>query len=292
MTMRGSEERLVTAMRSENRKARASIFAWLNGAWHRLYHQTMYNYSIETADYGMVAAREGCILAEVKHQRESGRIWFVPNGTEERFFLRRSYEEKKPLRLLFVGTWLDRKGIHYLAEAFAQLAARNADLQLTVAGCVLPEEAVRKFFPAQMQSRIQVIPFVRRDDMPELYAEHDIFLFPSLVEGMPLTLLEAMATGMPVVTTNSSGMADVVEDGVNGLLVAAADSARVGEATGRFGSSVELRGKIGSAGQENNRPYTLGKNSPTFGEGLGFGVPNSSAYLWQATKSFFGVGRW
>src|SRR5260370_12459958 len=112
MTMRGSEERLVTAMRSEHRKGRASNFAWLNRAWHRLYHQTMYNYSIVTADYGMVAAREGCILAEVKHQRESGRIWFVPNGTEERFFFRRIYEEKNPLRLLFLGHSLARKPIY------------------------------------------------------------------------------------------------------------------------------------------------------------------------------------
>jgi glycosyltransferase involved in cell wall biosynthesis len=276
MTMQGSEERFVTAMRIEHRKGRASNFAWLNRAWHRLYHQTMYNYSIETADYGMVAAREGCILAEVKHQRESGRIWFVPNGTEERFFLRRSYEGKKPLRLLFVGTWLYRKGIHYLAEAFAQLAARNADLQLTVAGCVLPEEAVRKFFPAQMQSRIQVIPFVRRDDMPELYAEHDIYFFPSLVEGMPLTLLEAMATGMPVVTTNSSGMADVVEDEVNGLLVPAADTASLVEATDRLCSSVELREKLGSVGQETMRRYTWEKIARRLEKVLALAVRNAS----------------
>ena len=94
MTMQGSEERFVTAMRIEHRKGRASNFAWQNRAWHRLYHQTMYNYSIETADYGMVAAREGCILAEVKHQRESGRIWFVPNGTEELFFCTAAMKKK------------------------------------------------------------------------------------------------------------------------------------------------------------------------------------------------------
>ncbi len=276
MTMQGSEERFVAAMRIEQKKGRALNFAWQNRAWHRLYHQTMYNYSIETADYGMVAAREGCILAEVKHRREPGRMWFVPNGTEERFFLRRGYEEKNPLRLLFVGTWLDRKGIHYLAEAFAQLAARNADLQLTVAGCVLPEEAVRKFFAAQTQGRIHVIPFMRRDDMPKLYAEHDIYFFPSLVEGMPLTLLEAMATGMPVVTTNSSGMADVVEDEVNGLLVPAADTASLVEATERLCGSAQLREKLGLAGQETMRRYTWEKIAQRLEKVLALAVRNAS----------------
>lgn len=259
LTMQGSEERYVTAMRMEEKKGRASHFGWKNRAWHRLYHQTMYDYSIKTADYGIVAAREGCILSEVKQRLEPGRMWFVPNGTEERFFLRRGYERKGPLRLLFVGTWLDRKGVYYLSEAFAQLAERNTDLQLTVAGSVSAEESVREFFPRQVQGRIHVIPFVPRDDMPKLYAEHDIFFFPSLVEGMPLALLEAMATGMPVVTTNSSGMADVVEDEVNGLLVPAADTASLVQATDRLCSSVGLREKLGLAGQETMRRYTWEK---------------------------------
>ncbi len=92
--------------------------------------------------------------------------------------------------------------------------------------------------------------------MPALYADHDIFVFPSLVEGMPLTLLEAMATGMPVVTTNSCGMADVVEDGANGLLVEPANSEALVAATERLCRSVELRERLGLAGQETMRDYT------------------------------------
>ena len=101
-----------------------------------------------------------------------------------------------------------------------------------------------------------MVPFVKRDDMPAIYLAHDIFVFPSLVEGMPLTLLEAMATGMPVVTTSSSGMADVVQDGVNGLLVPAANAESLAAAIQELCESVELRKRLGLEAQSSMRRYT------------------------------------
>src|SRR5208337_901084 len=83
-----------------------------------------------------------------------------------------------------------------------------------------------------------------------------IFVFPSLVEGMPLTLLEAMASAMPVVTTNTCGMADIVENGVNGILVPPADSAQIAAAVESLCNSIELRKKLGSAAQETARRLT------------------------------------
>jgi glycosyltransferase involved in cell wall biosynthesis len=93
---------------------------------------------------------------------------------------------------------------------------------------------------------------------------------------MPLTLLEAMATGMPVVTTNSSGMADVVEDEVNGLLVPAADTASLVEATERLCGSAELRERLGLAGQETMRRYTWEKIAQRLEKVLALAVRNAS----------------
>jgi len=256
MTMQGSEERYALAMRVEQRKGRASNFGLKNRMWHRLYHQTMYDLSIKTADYGVVANREGWITSELRYGREPGRIWFVPNGTEERFFLNRNYPDKQDVRLLYVGTWLDRKGVYYLAEAFQVLTGKLPGVRLTVAGCLLSEEGVRKSFATTVQERLTVVPFVARGEMPALYAAHDVFVFPSLAEGMPLTLLEAMASGMPVVTTETSGMADVVQDGVNGLLVPAADSERLADAVERVCMSSDLRKHLGQAAQTAMRRYT------------------------------------
>jgi len=258
LTMQGSEERYVYAMRREDRKGRALNFSLKNRLWHRIYHQVMYDLSIRTADYGAVADREAWICAELMHDRNPGVIWYVPNGTEERFFMDREYAEKSPSRLLYVGTWLDRKGVYYLADAFKILARINPDIRMTIAGCMVSDKEVRKYFAAELRDRVAVVPFVKREDMPAIYAEHDIFVCPSLVEGMPLTLLEAMAAGMPVVTTNTCGMPDVVEDEFNGLVVQTADAEKLAAAIGRFCNSTMLRKQLGLEGQRTVRRYTWG----------------------------------
>ncbi len=259
LTMQGSEERFTHAMKAEHRKGRARNFGWKNRMWHRLYHQTMYDVAIRTADYGAVANREAQICAELKYGKSAGRIRYVPNGVEEQFFSEREYASKSPTRLLYVGTWLDRKGVYYLADAFNELARGAANIHLTAAGCGSAAEAVKNYFAPEIRNQVRVVPFVTRDQMPGIYAEHDIFVFPSLVEGMPLTLLEAMAAGMPVVTTESNGMADVVEDGVNGLVVRPADAPELAEAVRQLVASPTLRERLGRTGQETMRRYTWEK---------------------------------
>jgi len=255
-TMQGSEERFARAMKLEFQKGRTANFAWKNRVWHRAYHQRMYDLSISTANFGAVANREGWILSELKYGHPPGRIWYVPNGVNENFFLPRQFADAPANRLLYVGTWLDRKGIHYLADAYAALAARLTEIQLTVAGCVVAEELVKSYFPSAIRNRITVLPFLPRDAMPALYASHDIFVFPSLVEGMPLTLLEAMAGAMPVVTTNTCGMSDLIDNEANGLLVPAADAAALGNSIDRLRNSPELRRTLGLRAQESARRYT------------------------------------
>jgi glycosyltransferase involved in cell wall biosynthesis len=255
-TMQGSEERAVYMMSREQRLGRAQNFAWKNRAWHRLYHQRMYDHSIRTADYGAVANREAWAMAQITHGRAPGCVWYVPNGTEESFFVQRDYNRPGPPSLLFVGSWIDRKGIRYLAEAFGLLCRALPDVILSVAGCMAAEETVKNSFAAEIRHRVRVIPLVKRADMPALYAAHDIFVFPSLVEGMPLTLLEAMATGMAVVTSEAPGMAEIVENDFNGLLVQPADAAGLCAAVERLWRSADLRRQLGQQAQQTARRYT------------------------------------
>jgi glycosyltransferase involved in cell wall biosynthesis len=255
-TIQGIIERHAHIMRREHRKGRAWHFGWKNRLWHRFYHQSMFSCAIRTADYGVASNREAWTYSELVHDRDPGRLWYVPNGTEEAFFLKREYTEKTPLQLLYVGTWLDRKGIYYLIDAFRTLIRKKAPVELSVVGCVSSEADVKAFFSPEVRSRVRVLPFVKREDMPAVYAEHDIFLLPSLMEGMPLSLLEAMAAGMPVVTTCNSGMADVVEDGFNGLKVPTADADSLVEAVERLCDSVQLRKQLGQEAARMMRRYT------------------------------------
>src|SRR5260370_7094782 len=97
--------------------------------------------------------------------------------------------------------------------------------------------------------------------MEEVFASHDIFLFPSLMEGLPSVLLEAMASGMPVITAETCGMPDVVEDGFNGLLVPPADASAIEEAVLRLAASPEMPQSLGQAAQRTMARYTWGRSA-------------------------------
>ena len=256
MMLHGIEERRIQAMGREAKKGRAWYFRWKNRMWEKIYHLPLYRWSIQTADHAVVINWETWTMLQLKYCREIGRVWYVPNGVEDHYFIRREFAEADALRLLFVGTWLDHKGVYYLRDGFEELVKRIPQVRLTIAGCSANEETVRQFFPPSIRDRLDILPFISREEMPSVYARHDIFVFPSLFEGLPIVLLEAMATGMPVVTTETCGMKDVVENEYNGLLVKPADAAAFVAATERLIHSSDLRARLGRAAQETMKRHT------------------------------------
>ena len=98
---------------------------------------------------------------------------------------------------------------------------------MTFAGGGVSSEVIENFFGEELKRNVVVRPVIAAEHMQELYAEHDIFLFPSLMEGLPSVLLEAMAAGMPVITTETCGMPDVVEHEWNGLLIPPANASAI-----------------------------------------------------------------
>jgi glycosyltransferase involved in cell wall biosynthesis len=256
MTMHGLEERRNYAMGREAKKGRADYFRWQNRLWQHFYHMHTYRWSFRTADQCIVTNREALLFLQLHYKLPPDRVWFIPNGVGPEFFHQRSSIENSTPRLLFVGTWIDHKGIYPLAEAFAQLSALIPGVRLTIAGCTETEQGVRRHFSHLVQSSLAVRPFVSRDDMPALYASHDIFVLPSLVEGMPLVLLEAMASGLAVVTTESSGMTDLVEDGHDGLLTIPGDATSLVMAMTKLCENPQLRRQMGNAAQEKMRRFS------------------------------------
>lgn len=256
MTLHGLEERRVRVMGREANNGRARNFGLKNRLWHRLYHFPRFRWSIRTADGAHAYSRDVWNILQLVYGLHPDRVAYIPNGVESRFFAERDYTPRDKLRLLYAGTWLDQRGIFYLRDALRNLAPRVPGLTLTVAGGGVPPNEILGFFGNALADRIDIRPAVSAERMQELYAEHDVFVFPSLMEGLPSVVLEAMASGMPVITTETCGMPDVVEDGFNGLLVPPADARALEKAILQVADSVEFRRKLGTAARETMKRYT------------------------------------
>lgn len=199
------------------------------------------------ADHVMTAARCELDYYEKNYQVSRDRMTFIPNGISEKYFIQRNGNNCR--KLLYLGGWEWRKGIRYLAEGFSILADKYPDLTLTLAGIGEGDAAAKRLFPKHLHSRIHVLSKISEDETVQVYANHDIFVFPSLFESMSLVVPEAMAAAMPVVTTRACGMQDIIEDGKEGLLVRPRDSRHFAEQTERFIQDPSWAHQIGTAAQ-------------------------------------------
>lgn len=166
----------------------------------------------------------------------------------------------RPYDCLFMGSWVSRKGIAVLAEAFADIVQKRPGTTLTVAGArvhgTTPEEILNTFAP-QIRASVRVAPLLTTEaEIVEQYITHKIMLFPTLFEGFGMVFLEAMACGLPVVTTPIGGMADVIEDGITGVFVPLRDSRALAEAALELLASEQRRREIGALARERAWAFT------------------------------------
>lgn len=266
MTLHGLEERRVRVMTWEDSKGRAWHFGWKNRAWHRFYHFPRFRWSIHTANGANACARDVWNYLTLRYKMNHNSLAYIPHGVDSRFFQAREYRVLEKPRLLYIGTWLDQRGIFYIRDALRSLLAINQEFAMTFVGTGCPDAEILEFFGSDLASRIQVLKAVPQDQIHRVYAEHDIFVFPSLVEGLPCVLMEAMAAGMPVITTETCGMPDIVEDDFNGLLIPPADSAALEKAILALARSESLRARLGRAASESMRRYTWSRAGRSFSE--------------------------
>jgi glycosyltransferase involved in cell wall biosynthesis len=148
-------------------------------------------------------------------------------------------------KLLFAGTWRHNKGISDLVAAFETLAQRYPGMTLTVLGAGVLREDVLRAFSERIRPRIEVISSATEAESAAIFAAAHIFLLPSLFEGTPLTLIEAMASGLPIITTDTCGMRDVIRHKKNGWLIPIRAVSAIVEAVTELLLIRELREKLG-----------------------------------------------
>ncbi len=153
--------------------------------------------------------------------------------------------------LIFVGRVIEQKGLVVLFEAMDQLIPERPGLRLTVVGDGPHRQALADRAAAMgLGDRVDFVGAKSQDEVVEILAEADLFVLPSYAEGVPVVVMEALGSGLPVVATFVGGMAELVEDGVTGFLVRPTDPDQLADRIGRLVDDPELRRKLGRAGRD------------------------------------------
>lgn len=145
-------------------------------------------------------------------------------------------------RLLFVGRLAEGKGLFDLLAAVDRLR-ETSDVELLVAGDGPLRAELQEAVDARgLDTHVSFLGY--REDVPALLASADVFVLPSYREGTPRVITEALASGVPVVSTNIAGIPDQVADGVNGYLVTPGDIDALVDRLSRLADDVEHRGSL------------------------------------------------
>jgi glycosyltransferase involved in cell wall biosynthesis len=183
------------------------------------------------------------------------RILTIPNGIAfragDRLKVRRELGiPDDGLLVVAVGSLVERKGHMVLLRALARLDRDGLPptWRVAIAGRGELEDALKGFIAeAGLTGRAHVLG--HRDDIPDILAAADIFTMPSLWEGLPVAMLEAMFAGKPVIASACSGIPEAITSGAHGLLAPPGDEAALAEALRTLLTRPDERARLGTAGR-------------------------------------------
>jgi len=187
-----------------------------------------------------------------------------------------------PLRLLWAGQLRPVKGLLHLLTAVRRMVDAGAAVQLTLVGDgeqrpALEAELARLDLGGIVELAGYVAPGAALD---RYFDEADVFVLPSLSEGVPKVLLEAMARALPVVTSRTGGIPDIVHNEISGLLVPPANVAALQDAVVRLAQDDDLRRRLGEGALSFAREHTAQREVERIDEGLRRAFPS----IWTAGR--------
>jgi colanic acid/amylovoran biosynthesis glycosyltransferase len=153
-------------------------------------------------------------------------------------------------RLLYTGRLSAAKGLPILFEALQKVVPHHADLILTLVGDG-PDRIALEALAADLKLSpyLNFVGYQSQDAVCQYLHNSDIFVLPSFSEGLPVALMEALAAGVPVVTTTVAGISELVEDGVNGYLVPPGAVEPLAKRLIQLLEDADLRQRMGQAGR-------------------------------------------
>lgn len=165
---------------------------------------------------------------------------------------------RKGVTLLFLGRMGERKGPLRVVQAFHQLPAQvAARARVVLAGDGEVERVREEVNQLGLNQQISVMDWVDARQREMLLTNADIYILPSLNEGLPMSILEAMSWGLPVITSPVGGIPEFVQDGFNGFLVPPTDIHAIAQAMQRLIEDEELRLRMGANARASVEPLDI-----------------------------------
>ncbi len=159
------------------------------------------------------------VLVE-KYGIPSEKITVIPCGVNKKEFFPIKDIKKRPNSIFYIGRIDARKGVSFLIKSLEILIKRNRSVKLFLAGKGKDVSELKKYVSdKKLDNNIEFVGFIPDEKLNEWYNKMQCVVVPSIFEGFGITVIEAMATGTPVIGTNVDGIKNILRDNDNGFLV-------------------------------------------------------------------------
>jgi glycosyltransferase involved in cell wall biosynthesis len=179
------------------------------------------------------------------------KIVVIPNWIDTTAYTveNRVLDETKPVRFLFLG-WLEEyKGVHHLLDAASQLKSEGYSFEIEIGGGGSEKESlIQQCSELGLSDSVQFLGWVSGEEKSDAFARSQVLVLPSYSEGMPNSILEAMASGMGVIATPVGGIPALIASEEQGFLVAAGESTGLAVAMKKY---IDDRSLIEQTGRRN-----------------------------------------
>lgn len=245
-------------------------FSFTAHAWDIFKEQAMLPAKLRAADFAVTISEYNRRHLRQLCPAATDRIHVIRCGVNlTRFPYHHERAIADPPRILTVGRLVEKKGLRWLIEACAQLRSQGFDFICAIVGGGPQRSALEQLIVAHsLQDAVKLTGGLPQEELRGLWQTASLFALPCTVtrngnrDGIPVVLMEAMASGIPVVSTAVSGIPELVEDGVTGLLVPPNDASQLGQAMGRLLADPQLSARLAWAGRRRvEREYDVTRNT-------------------------------
>jgi colanic acid/amylovoran biosynthesis glycosyltransferase len=193
-----------------------------------------------------------------------GKVEVVRTGVNPDVYEKAASESRErrsgKLRLVSVAALTPSRGFPFLVDACARLVQSGTDIECRIVGDGPLRNATEQWIAQHgLTDAVRLCGALPQHEVAQLMGEADVFVLPSVIavdgqmDGIPVSLMEAMAAGKPVIASTISGIPELVKDNVSGILVDAAYAGRLADGVRRLAADPSLRERLGRAGQQKVR---------------------------------------